>query len=147
MNLSRFHAGADMCQRMLSLCPLKTRLCMDTPSCHPGSTCKCKQGNSWRKAYSSPKEKFVPAKLTGWPNENTLRKTRWSPSVLIGYNVKSRLSRLGQSTFKNLLLMWKFIFTSLFNERTANFLTYTVHVHVFIRTEKKSASGRDLLSN
>ena len=82
--------------------------------------------------------------VTQWKH---VEKNRWSPSVLIKNNVNSRRSRLGQSTFKNLILMWKFIFTSLFNERTATFLAYTVHVHVFIWTEKKSASGRDSLSN
>lgn len=30
------------CQRMLSLCPLKTGHRMDTASCHLQSTCKCK---------------------------------------------------------------------------------------------------------
>lgn len=47
----------DMCQRMLTLCPLKTRRRMHTPPCHLGSTCKCKQRNSSRMAYISPHRK------------------------------------------------------------------------------------------
>lgn len=42
VNLTRFYSGVTTCQRMLSLCPLKTGHRMDTASCHLQSTCKYK---------------------------------------------------------------------------------------------------------
>lgn len=83
------------------------------------------QGNS----YISPKEKCVPARLTGWPNENTSRKARWSASVLLGYTINSLCSRLNdfQRTY---FRTHKFIFNNKKRSvKIMNFLAYITNIH------------------
>lgn len=102
-----FLLGVDKCQGEMDPCLVKTRWCMNSPSCHVGSTCVCKEGFFylffWRMAHTPPTNSAFLEDKRGCPRKNTL--LAWKVKSLSAIRLHTQNSTSSICTYKKKILL------------------------------------------